>query len=141
MEQVTTRSPEETRSFAEKFAGSLSPGTVICLEGELGSGKTTFVQGLAKGLGIKDFVTSPSFIIISEHKGKLPLYHIDLYRLSDGAEVEDLGIEDCFESGGITVIEWAEKLGDVRPKKYTSIKIEPISDNERRFLMDKEPQQ
>ena len=113
--ELSVHSAEETKTFAAGFARLVTPGTVIGLVGELGAGKTCFVKGLATGLGIDETdVYSPTFTLIAEHyKGRLPLYHIDLYRL-EGGEIEGLGLEEYLFGQGITVIEWFQFLpGDV----------------------------
>jgi tRNA threonylcarbamoyladenosine biosynthesis protein TsaE len=109
-ERVTTRSEQETVDFARSFAARLHPGSVVLLVGDLGAGKTTFVRGLALGLGLDpDAVSSPTFTLIQEYRGHPSLYHVDLYRLQ-GAEVEDLGLEELAAGDAVVAIEWAEKL-------------------------------
>jgi len=109
-ETTTTRSEQETVDFARAFAARLHPGSVVLLVGDLGTGKTVFVRGLALGLGLDpDAVSSPTFTLIQEYRGRPSLYHVDLYRLQ-GAEVDDLGLEELVAGGAIVAIEWAEKL-------------------------------
>lgn len=109
--------PSEMRAVAQDLAAFLRPGDVILLKGDLGAGKTTWTQGLAKGLGVIEEVTSPTFVIISEyHSGRLPLYHIDAYRLEDPAEAENLGLPELFEGDGVTVVEWPERLEGYLPE-------------------------
>ncbi len=104
-------SPKETFNIAKSLSAKLKGGELIILEGELGMGKTVFAKGIAAGLGIDpNDITSPSFLIINEHQGRLKLYHIDLYRLKDAREMEDLGIRDLLEIGAVIVIEWGERL-------------------------------
>ena len=105
----TTRSAADTRALGRRLARHVRPGDLLCLRGELGAGKTTLVQGLAEGLGIPGLVTSPSFTLIHEHSGPLPLLHIDLYRLG-GPEVADLGLEELIDSDAVVAVEWAERL-------------------------------
>jgi tRNA threonylcarbamoyladenosine biosynthesis protein TsaE len=106
-----TGGEKETTEAAEKLGLLLVPGDVVCLYGDLGAGKTTFVKGVARALGIDDKeITSASFVIISEHDGKVPLYHIDLYRISGEEDIIDLGLEEYLQSDGVAVIEWAEKI-------------------------------
>ena len=112
MTEVETNSVEETWELARQFARHLKPGDVICLEGDLGAGKTTFVQGLAKALGVPGRVTSPTFGIVQEH-GKL--VHMDLYRLTSEADVLDLGWEDFLARGAIVAVEWPERAGSLIP--------------------------
>jgi tRNA threonylcarbamoyladenosine biosynthesis protein TsaE len=133
--EVITNSAEETMELGEKIGAFLLPNDVIALTGQLGAGKTTLIQGIAQGLGVKDYVTSPTFIIINEHQGRLPFFHIDLYRLNNLDEVEDLGIEEYFSRGGACVIEWAEKLGELTPKQAHEIRIEILSDTERKLCV------
>ena len=119
-----THSPEETWQLASELAESLDPGTVIALHGDLGAGKTCFIQGLAVALQINEPVTSPTYTLICEYQGKLPLYHIDLYRLSGPEEVLGLGLEEYFESDGLTAIEWAERAEGLLPPDLLHIRIE-----------------
>ena len=108
---VTTRSEQETVDFAGAFAARLRPGSVVLLVGDLGAGKTTFVRGLARGLGLDpEAVSSPTFTLIQEYRGHPSLYHVDLYRLQGAAEVDDLGLEELAAGDAVVAIEWAEKL-------------------------------
>lgn len=119
---VKTRGVKETISLGRAVGRHLSPGDVICLSGELGTGKTCFVKGLAEGLGIKaKNVTSPTFIIIREYKGKIPLYHIDLYRIGFVEDIRDIGMEEVIYGQGVTAIEWAEKISDKLPDERIEI--------------------
>lgn len=106
---MTTSSAAETRALGAALGRAGQAGDVLCLEGPLGVGKTVLVQGLAEGLGVADRATSPSFTLIHEHRGRLPLYHIDLYRL-DTARVGDLFLEEYLDGDGVAAIEWAERL-------------------------------
>ncbi len=125
---------DATVLFGQCFQKLLSPSDVLALCGELGAGKTRLVKGLARGLGIDpDDVTSPTFMIISEHAGKLPLYHMDFYRLASLAEAEQIGIEEYFESEGLCVIEWADRLKPIIPDHAIWLHIEIISADERRI--------
>ncbi len=112
---VTTHSADETRRLGEKIGSALKAGDIVGLCGELGSGKTVMVAGMAKGMGISPSVsvTSPTFIILHEYDGKTPLYHFDFYRLSKADEVYNLGFEEYFEGDGVCAIEWADKFEDV----------------------------
>ena len=110
---ITTSSLDETRRLGERLGRLLKEGDIICLHGELGAGKTSFTQGIAKGMGVaKAFITSPTFVIANEYKGRLALYHIDLYRLNNIAEIEDIGLSEYLKGEAVTVIEWAEKAED-----------------------------
>jgi tRNA threonylcarbamoyladenosine biosynthesis protein TsaE len=128
---ITTRSARETEKLGERIGRALKANDVLALKGDLGAGKTTLIQGIAKGLGIKDYVTSPTFTLINEFKGRLALYHVDLYRLNDVCDAENIAIEEYFTKGGVTAIEWAEKIKELLPEKRIDISISIISENER----------
>lgn len=121
--------------MGKKIGAFLVPNDVVCLTGTLGAGKTTLIQGIAEGLGVKDYVTSPTFILINEYQGRIPFFHVDLYRLNSVDEVEDLGIEEYFSRDGACVIEWAEKLEGLKPKSCCEIKIEIVSETERKICV------
>ena len=132
--KVTTYSEEETIELAENIESEKFPNMVICLMGDLGTGKTVFTKGFAKALEVKEEVTSPSFTIIKEYtSGELPLYHMDVYRL-DG-KVEDLGIEEYFTKRGITIIEWADMIPDYLPEKRLEIKIKSSGEDENKRII------
>ncbi len=120
---IITGSREETILLGEKIAKRCTPGTVIALRGGLGAGKTTIVQGIARGLGVSEIVTSPTFVIIAEYEGRLPLHHIDLYRISGETEFEDLGAEELLYGGGVSVIEWSERIEQLLPGGSVTIAI------------------
>lgn len=124
--------------LGRKIGAGLNPNDVLALVGPLGAGKTTLIQGIAEGLEVKDYVTSPTFIIINEYQGRLPFYHMDLYRLNNLDEIENLGIEEYFQKGGVCVIEWAEKLKKLKPPCCHEIKIEVISEQERKICVSLE---
>ncbi|WP_108672158.1 tRNA (adenosine(37)-N6)-threonylcarbamoyltransferase complex ATPase subunit type 1 TsaE [Peribacillus acanthi] len=124
-------SSEDTYQLAEKLGSVVKSGMVITLEGDLGAGKTTFTKGLAKGLGVQRNVNSPTFTIIKEYMGRLPLYHMDVYRIENDSE--DLGFEEYFEGEGVTVVEWAHLISDYLPKERLAISIFHIANNERRI--------
>ena len=112
MEHVTN-SPEETEALWADLAGRLEPGTVIAFTGDLGAGKTAFVRGLARGLGVQERVTSPTFTIVNEYEGgRLPLFHFDMYRLGSADELFDIGWEDYLARGGVCAVEWSENVSD-----------------------------
>ena len=128
--KVITRNEKETMELAQNIESEKFPNMVICLDGDLGSGKTVFTKGLAQALGIEDTITSPTFTIIKEYpNGELPLYHMDVYRL-DG-NVEGLGIEEYFTKGGVTIIEWADTIADHLPEERLDIKFKVIDENQR----------
>ncbi|GAB6158458.1 tRNA (adenosine(37)-N6)-threonylcarbamoyltransferase complex ATPase subunit type 1 TsaE [Desulfotomaculum varum] len=118
---VVSRSPAETRQLGQKMAGLLQAGDIICLNGDLGAGKTAFSQGVAEGLGINGPVTSPTFTLINEYEGRLPLYHFDVYRLEGPADMEDLGYEEYFYGQGVCLIEWAQRVADILPEQRLDI--------------------
>ena len=123
MRIVETRNPEETWRLAAELADEFAPGTVIALHGDLGAGKTCFIQGYAAALGIDEPVTSPTYTLIGEYAGRLPLHHIDLYRLSGPEEALGLGLEEYFDVNGITAIEWAERAEGLLPPDLMHIQI------------------
>lgn len=127
MRIVETNSPEETWALAAELADELPPGTVIALHGELGAGKTCFIQGYAAALGITEPITSPTYTLIGEYEGRLPLHHIDLYRLSGPEEALGLGLEEYFGLNGITAIEWAERAEGILPPDLLHIQIQADS--------------
>ena len=124
MRTVQTHSPEETWALAAELANELSSGTTIALHGDLGAGKTCFIQGFAAALGIDEPITSPTYTLIGEYEGRLPLHHIDLYRLSGPEEALGLGLEEYFDANGITAIEWAERAEGLLPPDLLHIRIE-----------------
>lgn len=123
MRVVETNSPEETWELATELADELPAGTVMALHGELGAGKTCFIQGYAAALGIDEPITSPTYTLIGEYEGRLPLHHIDLYRLSGPVEALGLGLEEYFDVNGITAIEWAERAEGLLPDDLLHIEI------------------
>ena len=131
--KITTRSEEETIELAQNFESEKFPNMIICLDGELGSGKTVFTKGVAMALGIKENITSPTFTIIKEYDGELPLYHMDVYRL-DGV-TDGIGIEEYFTKGGVVVIEWADTIKDILPKDRLDIKFRVIDENKRLIIL------
>ncbi len=118
-----SNSYKETENIAKAFAKTLARGDVLCFYGDLGAGKTAFTQGLAKGLGIVENVSSPTFTILNCYEGKLPLYHFDVYRVSDPDEMYEIGYEEYVYGDGISVIEWAELIEDILPEKRYNITI------------------
>lgn len=132
---VVTKSAEETVELGRKIGAFLLPNEVIALTGQLGAGKTTLIQGIADGIGVQDYVTSPTFIIINEYQGRLPFYHIDLYRLDNVAQIAELGIEEYFTRGGVCVIEWAEKLAGLLPAQAERLDLAVKSENEREICV------
>ncbi|MFH0771484.1 MAG: tRNA (adenosine(37)-N6)-threonylcarbamoyltransferase complex ATPase subunit type 1 TsaE [Candidatus Omnitrophota bacterium] len=130
---VVTKNPKETVELGERIAKRLKLGDVVALSGDLGAGKTTFVKGIAKGLGVKDYgrVNSPSFVLVKEYKGRIPLFHFDVYRLENLKDIEDIGYEDYLGRKGVVVIEWAKKMERILPKDHLDISFKIKSENER----------
>lgn len=114
---------EELEALAEKLGQLVHSGDVLCMTGDLGAGKTTFTQSFAKGVDVKDYVTSPTFTLIHEYDGRIPLYHFDVYRINHISEMEDLGYEEYFYGNGVCVIEWASLIEDILPKDRLWIEI------------------
>lgn len=131
--KITTRSELETIELAQNFESERFPNMIICLDGELGSGKTVFTKGIANALGINEPITSPTFNIIKEYNGEVPLYHMDVYRL-DGC-IDGVGIEEYFEKGGVVVIEWASTIKDILPKERLDIKFKVVDENKRVLIL------
>jgi tRNA threonylcarbamoyladenosine biosynthesis protein TsaE len=127
---------DETRRLGHLLADLLPPGTVVALSGTLGAGKTRLVQAIAVALGVaSDRVVSPTFTLCHEYAGRLPLYHLDLYRIADADELQELGLEEYFESGGITFVEWADRFPQQLPADRIEIQIELLDETSRRFWM------
>lgn len=139
MLKITVTSPEATMDLGRQLAPGLAPRDVILLDGDLGAGKTTFTKGLAVGLGIQRNVKSPTFTIIREYQGgRLPLYHMDVYRLEDGSG-DELGLEEYFNGDGVNVIEWSQFIADELPEQYLRIvfkRNDAAGDNQRTLTFD-----
>lgn len=125
MEIIETFSPDETYELGKKMGENALPDTVYALNGDLGVGKTVFTQGLAAGLGIEEPVTSPTFTILQNYDGgRLPFYHFDVYRIGDIEEMDEIGYDDCFFGGGVSLVEWAEIVEEILPDSTIYITIE-----------------
>ncbi len=135
---MLTRSAKETIGLGEKLAERLSRGDVVALHGDLGSGKTTFTKGVGKGLGVKNTrqINSPTFVLIKEYEARVPMYHIDLYRLDNLKAIEDIAIEEYIYGDGIAVIEWAEKVKGFLPKKHIAVKFQIKDENKREIEIE-----
>jgi tRNA threonylcarbamoyladenosine biosynthesis protein TsaE len=134
--QITSGSVSDTLRLGRQIARHLRKGDIICLCGDLGSGKTVLAKGIADGLGIdKKEVVSPTFILMRKYDGRLPMYHFDLYRLGDAGEMTDLGYEEYFFDNGVSVIEWAERLGGFTPETYLKIKIKVTARKSRKITV------
>ncbi len=130
---IKLKTSADIKNFGIQLGSMAMPGDVICLDGALGAGKTTLTQGIAKGLDVPPscYVTSPSFSILHEYPGRIPLYHMDFYRLNSSVEVEDLGLEEYFYMSGLTVIEWSEKAAEILPVDRLALYIKIEAGNER----------
>lgn len=125
MREVIIRNEEDTKAFGRELAESLQPNTVIALIGDLGTGKTTLSKYIAEGLGITEMITSPTFTIVCEyHSGRLPLYHFDVYRLEDAGDLFEIGAEEYFYKGGVSIVEWADQVAEILPDETLCIFIE-----------------
>ena len=137
MNMVTTKSAAETRELGKQLAVQLKAGDVILLEGDLGAGKSEFARGVAKGLGVTETVTSPSFTILNVYEsGKLPLYHFDWYRLESEEELYELGMDEYLGGDGIAVVEWAERCPDAVPEDCIRIRLEATGEETRRITVN-----
>ena len=125
MREVVIRNEKDTERLAAEIAQALQPGDVLALIGDLGTGKTTLTKYIAKGLGIRDMITSPTFTIVSEYKdGRLPLYHFDVYRLEGQDQVFETGVEEYFDMDGVCIIEWADMIAEILPDRTKCIFME-----------------
>ena len=131
--KITSKCEMDTIELAQNIESEKFPNMIICLDGELGSGKTIFTKGIANALGITETITSPTFTIIKEYEGELPLYHMDVYRL-DG-NTEGVGIEEYFSKGGVVIIEWADTISDILPDERLDIYFKVSSENKRTLIL------
>jgi tRNA threonylcarbamoyladenosine biosynthesis protein TsaE len=134
-----SNSADETIAIGESLAKTLEKGDVVSLVGELGSGKTVLTKGIAKGLGVKNpcYVNSPTFVVIKEYKGRLPLYHFDLYRLDHPSLLDSENYREHFYGEGVSVIEWADKIRPLLPSGYIEVRLAVIGENEREIEIKK----
>ncbi len=130
---ILSRSPEQTRELGKAVGVLAAAGDIYLLTGDLGAGKTCLTQGIARGLGVQEYAFSPSFVLVREYQGRLPLYHMDLYRLENIAEISDLMLDDYFEAGGVCVIEWADRGMQLLPGEHLRITLDHVSEDERRI--------
>ena len=131
-----SRSPEETQRIGEALAACLGPGDVVACIGELGAGKTCFLQGLLRGLGGSEPATSPTFVLINQYQGRLPVYHLDAYRTESLREILDLGVEEIIWGDGVTIIEWAEKLLSLLPGHTIVVRISGLGEEPREIVVE-----
>jgi tRNA threonylcarbamoyladenosine biosynthesis protein TsaE len=130
-----TASPEETEAAGEGLGRTLAPGAVVALTGELGSGKTCFVRGLVRGLGGTVRATSPTFVLVNEYRGRVPVHHVDAYRTGSLAELQDIGLPELFAGDGVTAVEWADKLLPLLPADAIHVRIEGLGDEPRKITI------
>ncbi len=138
----STHAPSETQQLGQSLGRSLGPSSLVAFRGDLGSGKTCMIQGICQALEVRDYVTSPTFILINEYAGQragaaLPIYHFDLYRLNGEEELEALGAEEYFYGDGICLVEWAERAGSLLPRKRIEVELTYCGDDERRILVER----
>jgi tRNA threonylcarbamoyladenosine biosynthesis protein TsaE len=130
-ETVSTQSAEETRAAGERLGRTLAPGDVVALTGDLGAGKTCFVQGLARGLGAGTWPTSPTFVLVNEYRADLPIHHVDAYRVAGPDEMIDVGLLELIDGDGVTLIEWADRVAALLPDRTIHVAIEGVGDEPR----------
>jgi tRNA threonylcarbamoyladenosine biosynthesis protein TsaE len=130
-----SESPEATTAAGERLGARLGPGDVVALTGELGAGKTCFVQGVVRGLGVKVAATSPTFVLVNEYRGRLPVHHVDAYRTQSLTELLDLGLEELIEGHGVTLVEWADRCDPLLPPRTIRVHIEGVGDEPRRITI------
>ena len=136
--KINLNSVQDTIKFGEKFGKLLISGDIIFLNGDLGAGKTTLSKSIGEGLGVQEYITSPTFTLINEYEGRLPLYHFDLYRLDSYEELEELGVEDYFYGNGVCLIEWAEKFSEDLPENRLEVWINRGKTDDERYIKLKE---
>ena len=131
--KVVSRSAQETQALGERLGARLGGGDVVACIGPLGAGKTCFLQGLARGLGVTTDVTSPTFILVNQYRGRMPVYHVDAYRTGSLTELVDLGLEEMLHGPGVTIVEWADKLLPLLPARTIMVTITGLGDEPREF--------
>ncbi len=134
--KITVNNLDETQQIGKIIGRCLDKGDVLCLDGDLGVGKTSLTQFIAREFGVDEYITSPTFTIIKEYEGRLPFYHMDVYRLDSSDDMHDLGYEEYIYSEGVTVIEWSEKIKEILPEERININIKRVDDNSRILYID-----
>ncbi len=137
MQRLISHSPEQTEQIACDLAGTLRAGDVVALRGGLGAGKTAFVRGLAKGLGVTGEVASPTFALVHEHEGRIPLYHFDMYRVTTLDDLYSTGFFDYLDSGAVLAVEWSENIQAALPNRRVIVTLTPVSDTERELVIER----
>lgn len=133
--EVITTSPEQTQAFAQRLGEACRGSEVFLLIGDLGTGKTCFTQGLAKGLAVEEYVHSPTFVLVAQYHGRLTVHHVDLYRIDSTPEAVDLGLDDYFNSSAVTVIEWADKAHRAMPPDHLRVEMTDLGGSKRRIAL------
>ena len=131
-----TRSVEETQALGEALGKTLGPGAVVACMGDLGAGKTAFLQGVARGLGVESAVTSPTFVLVNVYRGRLPVHHLDAYRTDSLTEILELGLEEMLDGEGVTFIEWADKMLPLLPARTVVVRISGAGDEPREIEVE-----
>jgi len=134
--KIITKSEKETQEAGEKLVQTLAPGSVVAMYGDLGAGKTAFVRGMTRGLGINFPVSSPTFNVVNEYPGKVPLFHFDMYRLGSADELFDIGWDDYLERGGICAVEWSENVEEAFEPGTVKVTIAKLGDSEREITVE-----
>ena len=132
---LVSDTPDATTAAGARLAARLAPGDVVALTGELGAGKTCFVQGLVRGLGVTTAATSPTFVLVNEYRGRLPVHHVDAYRTQSLTELLDLGLEELIAGSGVTLVEWADRCEPLLPARTIRVHIEGVGDEPRRITI------
>jgi tRNA threonylcarbamoyladenosine biosynthesis protein TsaE len=134
--RLVARTPEETAAAGEALGRTLGPADVVAIYGELGAGKTCFTQGVVRGLDVEVRATSPTFVLVNEYRGRLPVHHVDAYRTASVGELLDLGLLDLLGGDGVTIVEWADKADPVLPARTVRVRIEGLGDEPRTILVE-----
>ena len=134
--RLVARTPEETAAAGEALGRTLGPADVVAIYGELGAGKTCFTQGVVRGLDVEVRATSPTFVLVNEYRGRLPVHHVDAYRTASVGELLDLGLLDLLGGNGVTIVEWADKADPVLPARTVRVRIEGLGDEPRTILVE-----
>ncbi|MCR1898903.1 tRNA (adenosine(37)-N6)-threonylcarbamoyltransferase complex ATPase subunit type 1 TsaE [Irregularibacter muris] len=134
MKEFITYSPQQTFELGQRIGEKSLPGTVICLSGEMGAGKTALTQGIVKGIGIEDYVTSPTYTLVNEYYGDIPVYHFDVFRIEDVEELDEIGFDEYLYGQGVVIIEWPSQILESLPKEYLWISIDKGEKEDQRIL-------
>lgn len=135
MVELVSHSVEETHRIGQALARQLGPDDVLLMLGDMGAGKSELTRGIARGLGVTGYVTSPTFTILQVHEGRLPLYHFDWYRLGSAEELYELSMDEYLQNGGVAVVEWPSRAPEAVPDTYLEVKLTPMGDSERRICL------